>query len=379
MNDQEQPPAADAQPDALPQQDPFTVLLARADRQDANIQELALALQRLYQHTPAPAPAPAAAPVDPPVPQVRRNFRLPAIKPLPFSGVFGNKPAHEIQNMIDDYLERSYEFCLLHRLAPSTAETSHPDHPTYVQFVTGGLSDAARSSWRLFPQYERTHMTWEDYSEWVIMKFGSRLSLDQALDALDALFQTTSAAAYSAKFNNLVSSISVAGAEFSPKHICSRYRKNLKDHLKALTDLVKINDNLVLLQQQAEYLDDIAFRSTGKSGRKNTMITTTSRTTSQSFRSTQGHSLKNSFPETSDPMDLGNTQQQTSPYPRLTQDQKAHFRSKGWCVYCQAKDHDTDHCPKLKNRQAQLTNKPATRVNHATTQAEGEEDSEDEE
>ncbi|KAJ3379494.1 hypothetical protein HDU80_002405, partial [Chytriomyces hyalinus] len=242
MNYQEQPPAADTQPEALPQQGPFTVLLARADRQDANIQELVLALQRLCQHTPTPAPAPATAPVDPPIPQVCCNFRLPAIKPLPFSRVFGNKPAHEIQNLIDTYLKRSYEFCLLHCPAPSTTEISHPDQPTYVQFVTGGLSDAARISWRLFPQHKCTHMNWEDYTKWVI---------------LDALFQTTSATAYSAKFNNLVSSISIAGAEFSPKHICSCYRKNLKDHLKALTDLVKINNNLILLQQQAKYLDDI--------------------------------------------------------------------------------------------------------------------------
>ncbi|KAJ3240860.1 hypothetical protein HDU77_011060 [Chytriomyces hyalinus] len=370
MNDQEQPPAVLAHPEAPPQQDPFTELLARADHQDANIQEIALALQRLYQNTSVPAPAPAAAPVDPPVPQVRCNFRLPAIKPLPFSGVFGNKPAHKIQNLIDDYLERSYEFCLLHRLAPSTAEISHPDQPTYVQFVTGGLSDAACSSWRLFPQHKRTHMTWEDYAEWVIMKFGSRLSLDQALDALDALFQTTSAAAYSAKFNNLVSSISVAGTDFSPKHICSRYHKNLKDHLKALTDLVKINDSLVLLQQQARYLDDIAFHSTGKSGCKNITVTTTSRTTSQSFQSPQGHTLKNSIPDTTNPMDLGNTQQQTS--PRSSDPKDGAF-------IAQAKDHDTNHCPKLKNRQAQLTTKPATSVNHATTQAKGEEDSEDEE
>ncbi|TPX67624.1 hypothetical protein CcCBS67573_g07445 [Chytriomyces confervae] len=287
MNNQEQPPVVDVQPEALPHQDPFTVLLAHTDCQDANIQELALALQRLYQHAPAPAPAPAAAPVDPPVPQVRSNFRLPAIKPLPFSGVYGNKPALKIQNLIDNYLERSYEFCLLHCLASSTTEISHPDQPTYVQFVTGGLSDAACAAWCLFSQHECTHMTWEDYTKWVMMmmkmKFRSRLSLDQALDALDELHQTTSASAYSAKFNNLVSSISVAGTKFSPKHICSHHRKNLKDHLKALTDLVKINDNLMLLQQQAEYLNDIAFCSTGKSGHKNIMVTATSCTNSQSF------------------------------------------------------------------------------------------------
>ncbi|KAJ3244164.1 hypothetical protein HDU77_010054, partial [Chytriomyces hyalinus] len=106
-------------------------------------------------------------------------------------------------------------------------------------------------------------MAWEDYTKWVMMKFGSRLSLNQALDALDKLRQTTSTFAYSAKFNTLVSSIS-----------------NLEDYLKALTDLVKINNNLMLLQQQAEYLDDIAFHSTGKSGRKNITVTAASRTTS---------------------------------------------------------------------------------------------------
>ncbi|KAJ3399821.1 hypothetical protein HDU80_007547, partial [Chytriomyces hyalinus] len=142
MNDQEQPPAVDVQPEALPQQDP--------PLHYANIHELALTLQRLYQHTPTTAPAPAAAPVDPPIPQVHCNFRLPTIKPLPFSRVYGNKPAHKIQNLIDNYLKCSYEFCLLHPLAPSSAKISHPNQPTYVQF---SINDTVNSSTGYTPFY----------------------------------------------------------------------------------------------------------------------------------------------------------------------------------------------------------------------------------
>ncbi|KAJ3235183.1 hypothetical protein HDU78_005308 [Chytriomyces hyalinus] len=125
------------------------------------------------------------------------------------------------------------------------------------------LVAASRLEEDLISQHKCTHMTWEDHTKCVMMKFGSRLSLNQALDALDEPRQTTSASAYSAKFNNLVPSISVTGAKFSPKHICSCYCKNLKNHLKALADIVKTNKNLMLLQQQAEYLDDIAFCSIG--------------------------------------------------------------------------------------------------------------------
>ncbi|KAJ3217381.1 hypothetical protein HDU81_000853, partial [Chytriomyces hyalinus] len=246
-------------------------------------------------------------------------------------------------------------------------------------FASSGLSENARIAWHQIPKDNRTIMTWGAYSAWIQDTFGSTLTLDQALDAMDDLRQTTSAVIYSAKFNELVSAISAADVDYSQKHLCSRYRRGLKPHLRATPDLIRIKDNLKTLQQETEQLDDITFRA-HKTDRKSSSNPSTPRVSNhQSFRSTQGHSLKNSIPDISDPMDLGNTQQQTSPYPRLTQEQKAHYRSRGWCVYCQAKDHDTDHCPKLKARQAQLSAKPTSRINNAATQAQDEEeDSEDE-
>ncbi|KAJ3214737.1 hypothetical protein HDU81_001629 [Chytriomyces hyalinus] len=247
------------------------------------------------------------------------------------------------------------------------------NQPTFVQFVSSGLSKNACIAWRQISKDDRTLMTWDIYSAWIQNTFGSTLTLDQALDTMDDLRQTTSAVIYSAKFNELVSAISAADVDYSQKHLCSHYRRGLKPHLRATPDLIHIKDNLKALQQETKQLDDITFRA----HKTNCKTSSTPRiSNSQSFRSTQGHSLKNSFPETSDPMDLGNTQQ-TSPYPRLTQDQKAHFHSKGWCVYCQAKDHNTDHCPKLRACQAQLAAKSTSRINNAATQAQDEEEDSD--
>ncbi|KAJ3386204.1 hypothetical protein HDU80_000468, partial [Chytriomyces hyalinus] len=35
----------------------------------------------------------------------RKDFCMPSIKPIPFSGKLRKRPAHEIQNILDDYLE----------------------------------------------------------------------------------------------------------------------------------------------------------------------------------------------------------------------------------------------------------------------------------
>ncbi|KAJ3067568.1 hypothetical protein HDU98_009220 [Podochytrium sp. JEL0797] len=47
-------------------------------------------------------------------------------------------------------------------------------------------------------------------------------------------------------------------------------------------------------------------------------------------------------------MDLSNVQQQS--FRKLTPEQKQLFRQKGWCVYCQSHEHDTDNYSKLQAR-----------------------------
>ncbi|KAI8614844.1 acidic fibroblast growth factor binding-domain-containing protein [Chytriomyces sp. MP71] len=49
-------------------------------------------------------------------------FRMPSIKPIAFAGSGKNRPAYELQNFLDDYLDHSLEICHLYGLAPTIAD-----------------------------------------------------------------------------------------------------------------------------------------------------------------------------------------------------------------------------------------------------------------
>ncbi|KAJ3219176.1 hypothetical protein HDU81_000376, partial [Chytriomyces hyalinus] len=176
------------------------------------------------------------------------------------------------------------------------------------------------------------YMSWDEYATWIKQTFGSHLSMKQAIKAMEDLQQTSSAVTYSCKFNELVSAIATSGVNYPARHLCIKYLQGLKFHIHSNPAIFAIEDDLDHLQYEAEKLDNLTYchsKCSVADTCKNASTYSTSRTsTTQSFQSVQGHTLKNSIPESSNPMDLGNTQQ-TSPYPRLTPEQKALFRSKG--------------------------------------------------
>lgn len=274
-------------------------------------------------------------------------FRIPNAKPLPFSGTFQNRPAHELQNYLDDYLNRTAQTCRWFQFAPSKAEITAPGQPTYAQFASGGLTDYAGTKWNTIPLEQQENMTWDDYRQWIMTNFSSKLTLIQAVEALDRLSQVKSAVLYSTKFNEIVSAITAAGVELNNKYLCVRYLQGLKSHLRAMPSLFNLNSDLALLQEETERLDDITFRlnvdKPSTSSRRNNQ--------SQSFRPPTP-SFRTSIQETEDHMDLSYVQHQQQPqqFRRLTPEQKTLYRSKGWCVYCQSRDHDVDSCQKLQDR-----------------------------
>ncbi|KAJ3011107.1 UNVERIFIED_CONTAM: hypothetical protein HDU68_001815, partial [Siphonaria sp. JEL0065] len=121
------------------------------------------------------------------------DFKMPSIKPITFSGSIKSKPAHELQNHLDDYLDRSLEVCQLYGFAPCLFTRTHRGQPTYVQFTASGLTEHARILWRRIPESERISMTWDHYKEWIQTTFGSLLTLTQAIEAMEKLHQSKSA------------------------------------------------------------------------------------------------------------------------------------------------------------------------------------------
>ena len=216
------PGSAESQPTIPQLAEAITSVLQQNAELHATLRQLQAEVVSLRSTTPTPAPidptpvvtTTAPANTVPTIPTTLPDFKMPSIKPLPFSGNQGNRPAHELQNILDDYLERSLEICQLYGLAPDITRITKNGQPTYVQFVSMGLADNARILWRQIPAENRLNMTWNDYVKWINLRFGSQLTLSQAIEAMDSLRQTRSAVIYSCAFNELVAAISASGVTY---------------------------------------------------------------------------------------------------------------------------------------------------------------------
>ncbi|KAJ3063337.1 hypothetical protein HDU98_000839 [Podochytrium sp. JEL0797] len=217
-------------------------------------------------------------------------FNMPSVKPLTFDGNFKNHPAHELQNILDNYLNHSLEHCILYNFATGPESVVMIGQPTYAQFTSSGLTNNTRVKWRHTPESQRVAMTWNDYHKWIQDNFGSSASL------------------YSVKFNE--------------------------------PELFHIDNDFNALQKEEERLDDVMFLlNKNHSGN----VTSVAHPRQQSFPS-----FCNAVPDVNDPKDLSNVQQQS--FRKLTPKQKQLFRQKRWCIYCQSHKHDTNHCSKLQAR-----------------------------
>ncbi|KAJ3191213.1 hypothetical protein HDU82_003689, partial [Entophlyctis luteolus] len=187
------------------------------------------------------------------------DFKMPSIKPITFTGNIKHMPVHQLQNFLDDYLKHSLETCKLYNLAQDINSTTHVGQPTYIQFVSSGLTEHARTSWRHVSEEEHSAMTWNGYCNWILTNFGSTLTLSQAVEGMEDLCQTKSAILYSAQFNKIVTAIKAASITYPDHHLCIKYLNGLKPHLQTVPNLYRITEDLKKLHQEAEKLDDIQF------------------------------------------------------------------------------------------------------------------------
>ncbi|KAJ3133965.1 hypothetical protein HK100_003956 [Physocladia obscura] len=149
---------------------------------------------------------------------ITEQHQMPSVKPLEFSGNFKGKTGHELQNSLDDYLNRSLELCQLYNFARTIGTATHAGQPTYVQFVSSGLTGCARIAWRQLTEQQRTEATWDFCKQWIQCTFSSTLTLSQAVETMEDLHQTGAVTQYSAA--KLVSAISAAGVTYPEQHLC---------------------------------------------------------------------------------------------------------------------------------------------------------------
>ncbi|KAJ3095370.1 hypothetical protein HK100_005847 [Physocladia obscura] len=155
------------------------------------------------------------------------DFKMPSVKPLEFSGIFKGKATHGLQNSLDDYLDRSLEICQLYNFARTIGTAIHAGQPTYVQFVSSGLTGRACIAWRQLTEQQRTEATWDFYKQWIQHTFGSTLTLSQAVEAMEDLHHTKASTQYSAALNELVSATSTANVTYPEEHLCVKYNGSL--------------------------------------------------------------------------------------------------------------------------------------------------------
>jgi len=297
------------------------------------------------------------------------HFKMPSIQPPTFSGNVRSKPAHEAQALIDDYIHRAETMAALHKFRGDNEPETYRGQPTYVQWVSISLTGLASSYWRRVPLAQRQQMTWAEYRQWIQTNFTSQLTLQEAIDAMDAIKQKGPATQYTEMFNELVEAIRSANVEYQQEHLCVKYRKGLKDHLRSKASLFRISDNLDALQREAERLDDFYWRIMKNSNKSNNNKTGFR----QPFRGPQQ-------PPKDDPMDLDNAQFRLK---RLTDQEKVTYRANGWCTFCRSHDHTWAQCT-APGKQARPSNsngqfQQPKSLNHMEAQTDSDEENDNHE
>jgi hypothetical protein len=333
------------------QQEQQAVALAQQQAAATAQQQAAFAAQQqatvLAQQQAAAAATAAAnaalaqqnqAPPNNPAPIRLPQFKMPSGQPPSFSGNVRSKPAHEAQAIIDEYLHKAQTVAALYKFRADNEPESFLGQPTYVEWISIGLTGLALSYWRRVPESQRKTMTWIRYKKWVHDSFTSKLTLQEAIDTMDSIKQKGSASQYSEMFNELVEAIRSANVVYQQEHLCVKYRKGLKDHLRTNETLFKISDDLHTLQGEAERLDDFHWRS-NKDNRANKNNNNNNKGNfRQPFRGPQQQSAPKAR---DDPMELDNAQVR---HKRLSDQEKAIYRANSWCTFCRSHDHAYAQC-----------------------------------
>ncbi|KAJ3409342.1 hypothetical protein HDV05_004466 [Chytridiales sp. JEL 0842] len=304
-------------------------------------------------------------------PKELKPFKMPSVKPPEFKGETLTMKAEEARARINNYLFTAETICRQHGFLADGEEPIFLNQVTFAGFISGGLKDTALQVWQNTANKES--MTWEQYKEW-ITTFAPTLSFDAAVTSLTKASQTNSAMNYTLHFNTLATTIqqtnpapsNCACGRFCPpiaeSVLSVIYRSGLKEHLSLHPELYNNNTDLKQLQTESVKLDQFYYekKTKGKGNNGNNgpgkQGTQPARATHQNQQKSEGTTTngnKGSSGGTT-PMELDNIQ----PKQKLTNEQKAFFREKGWCTFCKSKEHSYSQCdhPDNHRNRRQLNN-----------------------
>lgn len=197
------------------------------------------------------------------------------------------------------------------------------DHklPTTIALLTGPAS-----KWWQNVEHQHQGITFLEFKKLLVHQFSVVDRERNARDQLYKLKQVRSVRGYSNEFRILI--LQVPDMDEADK--VDRYIRGLKDRNVRAQVLLKKPDDLETAILVAETLDSVYYSVNSGFGSGTSTATPASPGTA---------------------MDLDNMQiAHPTPYRRLTPEEKRELREAGGCVYCRARDHPLDRCPKLAAR-----------------------------
>jgi hypothetical protein len=260
-----------------------------------------------------------------------KMFKHPSTLPPTFRADFVGMKPQEVQANIREFLFKGEELAGQFGYRADGERKRFDKHPTYVHFVSRGLTGNALKRWMDLDKEHRDGMSWKDFCEWIQGTFGAAVSKTKLMEEFTKLRQGSSVAAYCQDFNNIVASMTAAGLGSHPvKMLCTRFIAGLKPDMRMAHELYLFEDDLPMLQRRAIEIDEIKWGNRMKTPKEGHVEGKPFQKSHQ-YTPTSGPT----------PMELDHMEGR---FTKLSDAEKAAYREKGWCTFCRAKDHTIVAC-----------------------------------
>ncbi|KAJ3118944.1 hypothetical protein HK098_005808, partial [Nowakowskiella sp. JEL0407] len=111
------------------------------------LQNMILQLQQQIAAIPNVPNAPNAPATEPRLPE----FRMPSVQLPSFYGNVKKLPSYEAQTIIENYLQSAEEKAELYGFLADDTFLTYNHQPTYVKWISQGLTGHAETTWRSLP------------------------------------------------------------------------------------------------------------------------------------------------------------------------------------------------------------------------------------
>ena len=211
---------------------------------------------------------------------------------------------------------------------------SHVLEQDKVNIAITCLRDAARTWWRNRLMEPNPPANWNDFVVELIQAFQSINPVKEARDRLARLKQTKSVRAYATAFK--ATALEIPGITDDEKR--DRFIRGLKSNTQKeveLRDPATFEDAVGV----AERYDAISYRIHNYESAAGGLA-----------RNMSGNGQRSTTFSEAQPMELGNINQASKTFTKLTPEIREQLKQEGRCLYCREKGHVVQNCQKLKTK-----------------------------